>query len=198
MIVAICGSQGLGKSVFIEHLKSNHSIGISAIERKTSRSILSDWNVSLSEVNNDRQLTLKFQDEILARKIADEKIAVESDSLFVTERSYADLFTYATIAIGKDNECSDWLDAYYDKCLEAQKSYAALIYLTEKGRLNGVIKNDGVRGINKHYGKVVDLTMTHFTMTMCGAHQIPLAMVDSPMLTVREQALFEILRHLDH
>lgn len=165
MLVAISGSQGLGKSIYIDHLQKT---GVKTIERKTSRSILSDWKVELSTVNNDRPLTLKFQDEILKRKIEDEAAAAtDPNQLYVTERSFADLFTYACVAIGKDNECSDWLDAYYIKCLEAQRALAGVLYLTREGRINGTIVNDGVRGANRHYGIMVDETMSFFTREMC-------------------------------
>ena len=121
MLIAISGSQGLGKSELIHRLHVDH--GVKVIERKTSRSILSDWKVTLSQVNNDRDLTVKFQDEILKRKAQDEAEAVRSSELYVTERTYTDLFTYATVAIGKDNEYSAWLDKYYIHCLEQQRHY---------------------------------------------------------------------------
>lgn len=190
-LIAISGSQGLGKSVLIEHLKTEQNYN--TIERKTSRSILADWGVSLSEVNNDRQLTLKFQDEILTRKIADEHEAATSQSLYVTERSFADLFTYAVVAVGKDNECSDWVDEYYNKCLNAQHAYLGVIYLTRQGRLHGKIVNDGVRGINQYYGIMVDETMTYFTKTMCTKMDVPLRFVDNGGVVERVDAINNLL-----
>lgn len=172
MLVSVSGSQGLGKSVFINHLATEWRF--KTIERKTSRSILSDWGVSLSEVNNDRELTTKFQDEILTRKAADEAEAAVSDELWVTERSFADLFTYAVVALGKDNEYSDWVDRYYDRCVEAQKAYAGVMYLDRSGRFDGKIVADGVRGINAHYGIMVDLTMTHYSNEICDMSGTPL------------------------
>lgn len=156
-LIAVSGSQGTGKSTLIDALK------YPSITRKTSRSILSDWGVTLSQVNNDRDLTVRFQDEILTRKLEDEAAAVQSDQQFITERTYADLFVYALVAIGKDNEYSDWLDGYYERCKEAQRSYSRVFYLTA-GHFKPV--NDGVRAINEHYSRMVDLTMYEYTCRM--------------------------------
>ena len=77
MLFAISGSQGSGKTTVINELKNR---GFPVVERKTSRSILEEWGVTLSDVNNDRPLTVKFQDEILKRKREDEHEAVNDTS----------------------------------------------------------------------------------------------------------------------
>jgi nicotinamide riboside kinase len=158
-LIAISGSQGTGKSTLIDALPYNK------ITRKTSRSILSEWGVTLSQVNNDRPLTIKFQDEILRRKIEDEQDAADSSEVFVTERTYTDLFVYALVAIGKDNEYSDWLDEYYDRCAAAQDKYFDVFYLTG-GHFRPVY--DGVRGVNEHYSWMVDACMLEYTRRMSG------------------------------
>lgn len=158
MLIAVSGAQGTGKSTLI------NALPYPSITRKTSRSILSDWGVTLSEVNNDRPLTIKFQEEVLKRKIEDEAHAVESDKVYVTERTFADLFVYALVAIGKDNEYSDWLDEYYHRCTEAQgNSYKHIVYLPS-GQFDPV--DDGVRAINKHYSFMVDQMMLAYTYKM--------------------------------
>jgi predicted ATPase len=156
-LYAIAGSQGTGKSTLLA------ALNVLQITRKTSRSILSEWGVSLSQVNNDRTLTVKFQDEILARKIVDERWATETDQIVFTERTYADLFVYAVVALGKDNEYSEWLDEYYLRCVEAQRTYSGVFYLTG-GHFQPVY--DGVRAVNKHYSRMVDLTMYEYTCNM--------------------------------
>ena len=156
MLIAIAGSQGTGKSTLLSELNKYYP----TVTRKTSRSILTDWNVTLSQVNNDRDLTIRFQDEILARKIADEKEAVESLGLHFTERTFADLFTYALVALGKDNEYSDWLDEYYTKCSAAQDQYVGVFYL-KAGHFKPV--EDGVRGTNQYYSRLVDNVMYEYT-----------------------------------
>jgi len=154
MLFAISGSQGSGKTTVINALRER---GFPIVERKTSRSILEEWGVTLSEVNNDRDLTVKFQDEIISRKQADEQEAVwDVSRIWFTERTYADLFTYALIAIGKDNEYSDWINGYFEHCQMLQSTYAHNFYLP-----SGVFacEHDGVRGANKYYARMVDVTM---------------------------------------
>jgi nicotinamide riboside kinase len=181
-LVAISGSQGTGKSTLIDALPYNK------ITRKTSRSVLSDWGVTLSQVNNDRPLTIKFQDEILKRKQEDEAIGRDSPDLYVTERTYADLFVYALVAIGKDNEYSDWLDEYYDRCKEAQHKYMEVFYLTG-GHFRPVY--DGVRGVNEHYSWMVDACMSEYTRRMSGREY---NMIDTPDLAERVQTVKAVLQ----
>lgn len=150
MLFSVSGSQGSGKSTVIQRLKE---LDYKVIERKTSRSILDDWGVTLSQVNNDHELTVKFQMEILTRKIQDEKHATTSDEIWFTERSYMDLFVYALIALGKDNEYSDWLTHYYNSCKTAQKTYREIYYIPG-GQFE--VQYDGVRGVNPLYADMVD------------------------------------------
>lgn len=157
MLIAVAGSQGSGKSTLINKLEN---LGYKTITRKTSRSILSDWNVTLSQVNNDRDLTVKFQDEILKRKLEDESVALGSSDVWFTERTFADLFTYTCVAIGKDNEYNEWMNGYYERCVDAQKIYKQVVYL--QGGLFP-IQPDGVRAINPHYSRMVDMFMKQYT-----------------------------------
>lgn len=156
MLVAIAGSQGSGKTTVINHFAK---LGYRVVERKTSRSILQDWGVTLQQVNNDYELTTKFQQEILYRKLCDERTGVEDPDIVFTERTFIDLLTYATITLGKDNTYSDWLNEYAKQCIEGQKIYKLVFYLT--GGLFD-IEHDGVRGSNQYYGKMVDATMAAF------------------------------------
>ena len=158
MLIAISGSQGSGKTTTLAALEER---GYPTVTRKTSRSILDEWGVTLSQVNNDRPLTVKFQDEILKRKFEDEKEAFEDeDHIWFTERTFADLVTYALIAIGKDNEYSEWMDDYIDRCRTAQMIYDHVFYLPS-GKFE--VAYDGVRGVNRHYSNMVDMVMRHYT-----------------------------------
>lgn len=176
MLISISGSQGCGKSTIISKLNNkpftdcNGEIHTSFIvERKTSRSILSDWGVSLQEVNTNSQLTIKFQDEIITRKFLDEQDAVRSNNLYYTERSYADLFVYAMVALGKDNMYAEWLNDYYKRCMEYQQTYQHIYYL-KAGYFNVV--GDGVRGESKHYSRMVDIVMLDYTEQMTMGQKI--------------------------
>jgi len=177
MLVAISGSQGSGKSTIIGKLKE---LGYPVIERKTSRSILADWGVTLQEVNNDHELTVQFQDEITKRKYEDELAAVNSPDLCFTERTHADLFTYALVTLGKDNSYSEWLNNYYRTCMAYNQVYS-LVYYLRAGRFT--IEHDGTRGSNQHYSRLVDLAMLDLTQQM--THVSKLTVIDTPDLDQR-------------
>lgn len=160
MLVAFCGPQGSGKTTIIDHTRSKHQV----IERKTARSILSDWGVTLHDVNNDFKLSVKFQEEVIKRKSQDEAEAVADKSkIWFVDRTFADVFIYTLINFGKNNEYSDWLNSYYEQCKELQQRYDAVLYVP-----GGFfpIKEDGVRGHNQHYGRMVDLLMSDYCQRM--------------------------------
>lgn len=150
MLIGISGSQGQGKSTVCDSLQER---GFKVVQNKTSRSILSDWGYTLNEINSYQPLTVKFQDEILVRHIRSNLEAAESSDLYVSERTFADIFVYSLFVLGPFNAYSSWLDDYYHKCVEAQKMYSGIVYLT--GR-NYSPQNDGVRSINRHYTTAVD------------------------------------------
>lgn len=155
MLFAISGSQGSGKSTLISALKER---GFSTVERKTSRSILKDWGVELRDVNNDADLTIKFQEEIIIRK-HDDDISAEGDCV-ITERTFMDLAAYTLAAMGKDMLHSDWIDQYIERCAEQQKIYDMVFYLTAG---HFTVENDGVRNANRHYSRMIDLAMLDLT-----------------------------------
>lgn len=177
-LVAIAGSQSCGKTTLLNKLEER---GFPIITRKTSRSILSEWNVSLQQVNNDPTLTKQFQEEIIKRKADDERHATKKGShLWFTERTFADLFTYAVVALGKDNNYSEWLNDYYRQCMVYNQSYD-LVYYLKAGHF--VPEHDGTRGSNVHYSRMVDLTMLDFTQQL--THGSKLTLVDTPDLQQR-------------
>lgn len=176
MLVAISGSQGSGKSTILSKIKE---LGYKTVERKSSRSILDEWNVTLQEVNNNHDLTIRFQDEILRRKAADDINTPDGQVIF-TERTFADLFTYALVSLGKDNSFNDWLNEYYKKCMRLNQRYKAVYYL-RAGHFN--IEHDGTRGSNMHYSRMVDLTMLDITQQM--VHNSRLTVIETPDLEQR-------------
>lgn len=176
-LVAISGSQGSGKSTILKRLMDYDYY---IIERKTSRSILADWGVTLQQVNNDPELTTRFQEEIIKRKADDELEAVRSSYIHFTERTFADLFTYALVALGKDNTYSDWLNEYYRQCMNYNQTYS-LVYYLESGHF--VPPSDGTRGSNVHYSRMIDMTMYDFTQQM--THVSKLTSIKTPDLQQR-------------
>jgi predicted ATPase len=177
MLVAISGSQGSGKSTILNTIKE---LGFPIVDRKTSRSILEDWDVTLQDVNNDPELTTRFQDEITLRKFNDEKDAIQSDILHFTERTHADLFTYALVSLGKDNAYGDWLNQYYRTCMKFNQYYHMAFYLRAG---SFAVEHDGTRGSNQHYSRMVDLTMLDITQQM--VHNSKLTIIETPDLQQR-------------
>jgi guanylate kinase len=155
-LIAISGSQGQGKSTILSSLAE---LGYKIIPHKTSRSILTEWGLTLNEINKDAELTKKFQTEILIKHIENSNVAVKSNELYFTERSFADIFTYTILAIGSFNEFDQWLDEYYEECKKYQKIYELIIKLN--GRILG-IEDDGVRSVNRHFTNVVDIILNNY------------------------------------
>lgn len=188
MLISIAGSQGSGKSTILNRIKL---MGYNTIDRKTSRSILADWGVSLQEVNTNPELTMRFQEEITKRKHDDEKAAAESDQIWFTERTHADLFTYSLVSLGHHNEYSQWIDKYYTTCMEYNQIYDAVFYL-RAGRFH--VEHDGVRGSNHHYSRMVDIIMLDITSQM--VHNSKLSVIETPDLDQRVQMITLQSQHL--
>lgn len=177
MLIAVSGSQGAGKSTVLEKLAGK---GYNVVTRKSARSILKDWNVTLDQVNGDHELTIEFQNEITKRKREDETQAIESDKIWFTERTHIDLFVYALIDLGRNNKYSAWVNEYYRKCAMYNQLYERVYYL-RAGAFN--VAHDGVRGSNKHYSRMVDVTMLDMTQTTI--HPSKFSIIDTPDLDDR-------------
>ena len=155
-LIAISGSQGQGKTTILSSLGEE---GYKIVSHKTSRSILNEWGYTLNEVHKSPELTKKFQDEILVRHHLNNIDAINSDDLFFTERSYADIFTYTMFALGSFNEYNNWLNEYYEKCREGQRLYDAVIRL---GGRTFNVSDDGVRSVNIHFTNAVDMVLEYY------------------------------------
>ena len=184
MLVAISGSQGSGKS---STLKAIEDRGYNVIDRKTSRSILTERSQSLDDIKMHAHTFADFQMNVLNRKRDDEEAAVESTGVWFTERSYADLFTYALITLGQYNGMGAWIDRYYRLCLEYNQLYSKVFYLKAGAFM---VESDGVRGSNTKYSRLVDVTMQDVTTQMI--HPSKLSIITTPELDVRADI---ILRH---
>jgi len=191
MLIAISGSQGCGKTTILRELKNR---GYNVTERKTARSILNDWGVSLDVVNQNFDLKKAFQAELVKRKYADEIELSLSSDLYFTERSFADLFTYSLIAFGQYNEFDEWLDQYYDECREHTQNYDHIFYIQSKFSNN--IERDGVRSTNQHYSRMIDTVMFDITeqMVEVDGSETGLSTIYSTNL---EDRIVEIVEYID-
>jgi predicted ATPase len=178
MLVAISGSQGSGKTTVLAKLKEQ---GFKVLDRKISRSILQDWNVTLDEVNSDYELGWKFQMEATHRKASDEMEAIKDpNQVYFTERSWADFYVFSLLNFGKYNEYAAQMQFYYLELLEMQQGYSMTYYL-KAGHFS--IERDNVRAHNLQYSTLVDVSMLEFTrrMTAVGC----LNVIDTPVLDER-------------
>lgn len=184
MLISISGAQSSGKSTILNKIKE---LGYDVVERKTSRSILQEWGVTLETVNMDPEWTLKFQQEIIERKYNDELAFASSKKVVFTERTYADLMGYFLMALGRANTYSEQINDYYIKSIRYQQSYSKVFYL-KSGHF--VPEQDGVRGSNVHYSRMSDLVISDFTRQMTPSNK--LTIIDTPCL---DQRLEMIVAH---
>jgi len=187
MLIAISGSQGSGKSTVLKELKA---LGFPIIERKTARSILDEWGVTLDAVNADFDLKMAFQDELIRRKYADEVEATLSSETWFTERTFSDLFTYALIAFGQYNNYDEWLDHYFESCKNYCHAYEHVFYIKSKFFNN--IKKDGVRSVNRHYSRLIDHTMLDITQQMVYDNKITI--IDATDLSERVDIIIKNIK----
>jgi predicted ATPase len=167
MLFSISGSQGQGKTTIINSLKQAKNYNV--IVNSVSRGILKDWGYTLNEVNKYGPLTRNFQQEIMDRFIKHTEEAITSDEIYITERSYADIFSYAIFVLGPFNEYSKWLDEYYENCKYLQQRFSGIFYLT--GRIYEP-EDDGVRSVNKHYAKSVDINIKNYLAEFGGNYAV--------------------------
>jgi hypothetical protein len=166
MIIGVSGAQGQGKSTLISDCVASNYGGCK-LGLQTSREILNDWGYTLSEVNKYSPLKVKFQDELIKRHekslIRSLELASEAKLVFLVERTFADIFTYALASIGPHNEYSNWLDEYAEKCSEAQKKYFHTVVFLQ-GR-EYVPEDDGVRSVNIHFAHLANSMILHYAET---------------------------------
>lgn len=178
MILTISAAQGQGKTTILNHLEEK---GYHVQKNTTAREILSEWDESLNNVYSNPHLAKMFQNEILKRQQAYDDINNASNKLIITERSYADIFTYALFAVGNINDFNVWLNQYYNECCKLQNNYRNVFFLT--GR-DYVPEDDGVRSVNHMFGSSVDMMVEHFTNDMA-ANNCQVIKINSDSLSER-------------
>lgn len=196
-IVSICGAQGEGKTTVLNELKR---LGYSVVERKTSRSILSELDMSLEEVNKYPPLTKYFQNLIIERhsqiflKRAQCEHQMTPDlfggEVVFIERSFADIFTYALMALGSFNDYSDFMDEYYERCKSLQNRFDKVICLRGRVTEDAHAESDGVRSTNKHFIRLVDTSIRKYASEMAPNiyHE-----VNTPILETRISEILNII-----
>jgi len=160
MLIGLSSSQGQGKSTVLSSLREG---GYEVVPLNTARVILSDWNISLSDLERDPPLRIKFQDRLI-REHFDALTGLVCNGPVFVERTFADIFTYTLMSLGAFNEYSEWLNSYYEKCKEYQGVFDAVVLL--EGRESSDVENDGVRSTNAHFVSVVKNRIQYYVYDM--------------------------------
>jgi predicted ATPase len=191
MIITLSASQGQGKTTLLNELKKyNYDI----INNTTSREILSDMNKTLNDVYSVPAIAEDFQNKILDRQEKYNDAMLRIKRPIITERSFADIFTYAMFAYGNINDYSTSIDSYYHKCKRLQnEQYACVVYLS--GR-QYVPDNDGVRSTNQYFSKLVDKTINYYIDDFYATCPEKIYHIDTPNLDERVEKMIEIINEV--
>lgn len=161
MLIGISSSQGQGKTTVLSSLRE---YGVTVMPVNTARSILADWGVTLSDLERNPDLRIKFQDRLIKDHYDALKQKKGTIAPVLVERTFADVFVYTLLSLGAFNEYSQWLEEYYEMCKEYQKVFDKVILL--EGRDSTEVESDGVRSTNQHFVTVVQHSIRHYVYEM--------------------------------
>jgi hypothetical protein len=193
MIVGFSASQGQGKSTVLSSLTES---GYKVLGAQTSRNILKEWGLSLAEIDEEPKLREKFQEEIISRHFNTIAPFLEGPEIYLVERTFADIFTYALLSMGSYNEYNSWMNDYFSRCAEYQANFSKVFFITglEKSKL----EDDGVRSINEHFSTVVENTIRHYLTEMSSQNLTQVIDVNTPSHSARLEIIFNKLDELKY
>lgn len=165
MLIAISGSQGQGKTTVLQSLNNRYNV----VQNKTARSVLNDWQETLSNIYQNKDLCYKFHKEILSRHYTTCSQYCDNDEIFLIERSPADIFAYYSVVAGPYNECNEYVNDIYLDCIKLSKLFKSCILIT--GRTYTPV-NDSVRSVNLHYCNIIDLLLKNYVPKFHNEHII--------------------------
>jgi hypothetical protein len=144
-VFAVSGAQCTGKSTLLDSLSKVYHVD----DLKVARWAISEIGKPLYEINQDVDLTIHFQEKILAKKIEnDSKLRELTDTTVFVERCFADIYAYAETwsAHFKHQRQKDkydkWLKTFHQQCLSWMSLYDGVIFIPS-GKFDHV--DDGVR-----------------------------------------------------
>lgn len=137
-VVALSGAQGGGKSTLLLGLEAK---GWALDSFRVSRAVQKQlgWD-SLDRVMDSVETMKEFQTEVLQQKFKNDLQLARrrpQATIFLTERSFADIAAYTTYwcweHVDRRNwsfaEAAAWLSSYLERCREAQGIYAGIMLL---------------------------------------------------------------------
>lgn len=149
MLFSICGPSSCGKTTLCNDLKKYYSV----IGNQYAREVMEFMNLTVDEISTSKENIKKFQEKLLEYKRQIEFVKTHNSAVYITERSYIDLFIYYYLHLEsqegiKLEDVSKELDSYYIRCLEYSLSfYKKIFYLSSIPNL----EDDGVRIINRDF-----------------------------------------------
>ena len=175
MIVGISGAQGGGKSSLLNKLKE---WGYKVDDFRVSRAVQAElgWD-SLERVMDTPDTMMAFQEQVFKQKLKNDGVLAKADELVLTERTFADIYAYTCLWMGKfiqhgvidQTEGTVWLADYRVKCLNAQIDvYSGTLLLPLMPHI--VFENDPHRAKQEDAEKVYKL-ITRFTYGL--ADEVP-------------------------
>jgi nicotinamide riboside kinase len=148
MIIAVSGSQGVGKSTLLNKLSCLDY----AVDRfSVSRSVQKKLNYSaLSEALSSYEIMKDFQEEVLTTKLGHDallKSKCTGDTMFV-ERSFYDILAYAETWSKRfpssKPQIENWLSGFKTACCLNQEIYDAVIFIDTNDKV--IFEHDKNRG----------------------------------------------------
>jgi predicted ATPase len=133
MLIAVSGTQGVGKTTLLNELKK---IDYSVDNFKVSRTVQQELGfATLNEaVSSDWNTMAKFQDTIMSRKFANDCAlsTLKTNDIIFVERSFIDILAYTekwNFQLATQLWHNKWMNVYREQCLDMQKIYDGLIFV---------------------------------------------------------------------
>jgi broad-specificity NMP kinase len=152
MIINICGAWGQGKSQVLAYLK----------EQGFQVELL------LPELTKPRNMQefCNFQNDLLIyrdRLIKEHKDS-NTNNILIIESSFIDMLIYSLLVVGITFDHNEWIDHYYELCMENQKKVDLAINLPVKHLENFALPRFAVESYDillKHYQNKIDSCKVH-------------------------------------
>ena len=195
MLIAILGSQGVGKSTLLNQL-AMHDYTVDSY--KVSRSVQKEMGYqSLSEAVETFSQMRDFQENVIQRKYSHDlqlSLNAASKDVVLVERSFYDILAYAelwTEHFAESNSIvSSWLDGYKQACIQYQREiYDGLILVEPNSHIT--FENDPERACEKTQ-KRIDLRLKE----LCSYTEVPILHISEFDLRARVNSAINFISKL--
>ncbi len=181
--IAFTGSEGSGKTTLINSLAD-----ILKVEKTVNvvRDAIKDMGLEKPPAfGTDKKLTMEFQSWLLQKRAIMEKFLLQP---FLADRSSVDMFAYTLSHLAREDDMQDFLDSFYQKCIDYAKSMYEFHFFVPSGRIPMVA--DGLRNT-----QVNNARLMHFIMLgILQENQIPFHEIQSVGLQDRIDEVLYVLR----